>query len=160
MKKFAIQAIVLIILIFLGLGVYTSRITNIPFVPQTAKTTTVLINGTALKVEVADTPQLRNKGLGGRESLASDSGMLFIFSSADKYPFWMKGLNFPLDFIWIRGNTVVDFLQSIKPPGPGQPDQSLTIYAPKVPIDKVLEAPAGTISRLNIKVGNTVRVVQ
>lgn len=160
MKKFAFQAIALLIIIFFGLALYASKIPSIPFLPQPTTTATVVIGEGKLNVEIADTQEKRNKGLSDRESLASDSGMLFIFPKQDKYPFWMKGLKYPLDFIWIKGEYVVDFLQNIRPPSLGQADQSLTIYTAKIPIDKVLEVPAGTIDRLNIKVGDKVQIIK
>ncbi len=152
--------VALMIIIFFGLALYTSKIPFVPFLPQPAATAIVVIGANKLNVEVADTQEKRNKGLSGRESLASDSGMLFTFPKQDKYPFWMKGLKFPLDFIWIKGEYVVDFLQNIQPPATNQSDQSLPIYASKEPIDKVLEVSAGTIERLNIKVGDKVQIIK
>lgn len=160
MKKFTVQAIALLIVAFLALAVYTAKIPIPSLQTSTPSTASVIIGNTTIKVDVADTSELRSRGLGGRDSLAQNSGMLFIFQKEDKYPFWMKGLNFPLDFIWIRKNTVVDLLPNIKPPTPGQSDQSLTIYAPKVPVDMVLEVPAGTTSRLGVAVGDKVEVTR
>lgn len=162
MKKFIFQAVFLIIIIFGGLAIYTSQITNLPFItaPKTTKVEALIINNSKINIEVADTQEKRSKGLGGRDSLASSSGMLFIFQKEDKYPFWMKGLNFPLDFIWIKQDTVLDLLSDVPPPVPNQTDQSLPIYSSKVPINKVLEVPAGTIVNLNIKVGDKIKLIE
>lgn len=146
------------VVIFLGLSIFIGRIPNIPFLPEQTRVGEVLINDNKIKVEIADTQGKRSKGLGGRESLASDSGMLFIFPKEDKYPFWMKGLNFPLDFVWIKGDKVVDILQNIPPPAEGTKDESLPIYLPKEEVDKVLEVNAGTSERLNIKVGDKIEI--
>ena len=163
MKKFLIQATLLILLIAVVLLLYVSGEKNkgidLPFLPSRAKFANLQINDNLLKVELADTPTKRSKGLGGRTSLAKEEGMLFIFSRADKYPFWMKGLSFPLDFVWIKDLQVVDILQNIKPPAPGEQDSSLPIYSSKVEIDKVLEVSAGTVDRLHIKVGDTISVI-
>ena len=118
----------------------------------------LVINDQKLKVEIADTQDKRSKGLGGRESLATDSGMLFIFPKPDKYPFWMKGLKFPLDFIYIREDKVIDFLPNIQPPSAGATDESLPIYLPREEVDKVLEVASGTIEKLNIKVGDKIQL--
>lgn len=133
---------------------------NLPFLPQPAKFSKLEINGTVLKVEVADTTSKRNKGLGGRSSLPENEGMLFVFDKPDKTPFWMKGLSFPLDFVWIKENKVVDVLANVPPPTKGEPDASLPIYAPKEEVDQVLEVQAGTIQRLNIKAGDTIKLTQ
>lgn len=158
MKKFTIQFILLIIVIFSALLFYTGKIPNIPFVPQSTTYKQLVINDAKLKVEVADTQEKRRKGLGGRESLASDSGMLFVFEKEDQYPFWMKGLKFPLDFVWIKGDKVVDILQNIPSPTPGQKDESLPIYQSKVAVDKVLEVNGGVVERLKIKVDDSVKI--
>lgn len=159
MKKFIIQTILLISVIGIGFFLFSKgyNIPNFPFLPQKTVLNKLQINGVELKVELADTQVKRNKGLGGRQALATDEGMLFIFEKPDKYPFWMKGLNFPLDFVWIRGDKVKDVLPNIQPPAPNQTDASLPIYQPKEDVDKVLEVSAGTIQRLDIKVGDTVK---
>ncbi len=159
MKKFIFQTIVLLVVVFGGLTFYTSKIPFIPFIQPTATFKQMTVNGNTLKVEIADSKEKRNKGLSGRDSLATDSGMLFIFDKADKYPFWMKGLKFPLDFIWIRNNIVVDFLQNIQFPQTGRQDSTLTVYAPKVPIDMVLEVNAGLIKQFNIKEGDVIKII-
>lgn len=137
-----------------------TKIPNLPFLPSVPQKATIEINSALLKIEIADTQAERSKGLGGHAPLASDEGMLFIFPKAEKYPFWMKGLAFPLDFLWIRDDTVVDRLQNIPPPQSGQPDESLPIYSSRFDANKVLELPAGTIQRLNIKEGDKIKITQ
>lgn len=158
MKKFIIQCVLLIIVIAAGLLFYTGKISDIPFVPQTPKQTQVLINGTTINVEIADTQSKRGKGLGGRENLATDAGMLFIFERQDMYSFWMKGLKFPLDFIWIRGGKIVDVTENVSLAGPDQKDENLPIYQSKELIDKLLEVNAGFVSIHGIKVGDTIKI--
>lgn len=161
MKKFLIQAVLLLLLIGAALVFYktSAQISSLPFLPQGPVFKQIRINDAILKVEVADTQEKRSKGLGGRQSLVSDEGMLFIFPKADKHPFWMKGLTYSLDFVWIRGETVVDLLPNIQPLSPGQTDESLPIYQSKEDADKVLEISVGTIQRLNIKVGNKIKII-
>lgn len=157
-KKFIIQFVLLIILIFGALLFYTGKVSNIPFVPKPSHQTQVSINETKINVEVSDTQSKRSKGLGGRENLASSSGMLFIFDREDLYTFWMKGLKFPLDFIWIKGDKVIDLTENVPIPPEGAKDEDLPIYQSKEPIDKLLEVNAGFISTHNIKIGDTVSI--
>lgn len=161
MKKFTVQAILLLLVISLALFLYTSKsgLNSLPFLPQTSAIKQLQINDIKLKVEIADTKEKRSKGLGGRQSLATDEGMLFVFPKEDKYPFWMKGLSFALDFVWIRGDKVVDILSNIPPPTPGQKDESLPIYSSNERVDKVLEIISGTVQKLNIKIGDTVSIL-
>lgn len=162
MKKFTFQAILLISLITIGLFLYKTkaRVPNLPFLPQAPVFKQLQINGNLLKVEIADTQAKRSKGLGGRQGLETDMGMLFIFDKTDRYPFWMKGLNFPLDFVWIRGDKVVDIFQNIQPPETNQTDESLQVYQSKEEVDKILEINSGVVQKLNIKVGDTIKVIE
>lgn len=160
MKKFTIQFIFIIIGITVALYLYKTNpsFSGLPFVPQQTAMQNLQINDATLKIEVADTQAKRSLGLGGKQSLASDEGMLFIFDKPGRPPFWMKGLIFPLDFVWIMENKVVDILQNIQPPAPGQTDESLSIYQSKEDMDRVLEVNSGTVQRLNIKVGDTIKI--
>lgn len=160
MKKFVIQVVILLLVI--GGGMFflnpNVQVPTFPFLPQQPRFKEVMINDQKLKVEIADTQEKRSRGLGGRESLASDSGMLFIFPKPDKYPFWMKGLKFPLDFIYIREDKVIDLLPNIQPPSGGATDESLPIYLPREEVDKVLEVGGGTIEKFGIKVGDSIKL--
>lgn len=160
MKKFLIQFVLLIIVIFGALYIYKAQSVNLPFIPQGPKLEQVIIGNVKINVEIAGTQEKRNKGLGGRESLASDSGMLFVFERVDKYPFWMKGLKFPLDFIWIRDNKIIDITENVSAPVSGQKDADLPIYTSKEPIDKVLEVNGGFVKLHNIKIGDEIKLIQ
>jgi uncharacterized protein len=156
MKKFLVQSIALLIVTAAAFYVYTSRVTQLPFLPSSQSLDVIEINGKEIKVEIADSSQERSKGLGGRESLASDSGMLFIFPDKGQYSFWMKGLKFPLDLIWIRDDVVVDIIENVPSPRPNQQDEDLPIYQSRIEVDKVLEVNAGVVERFQIKVGDKI----
>jgi uncharacterized membrane protein (UPF0127 family) len=56
-----------------------------------------------IEVEIVNTPETRQKGLSGRESLSVGSGMLFEFDqSSESNCFWMKDMNFSIDMIWMN----------------------------------------------------------
>lgn len=109
-----------------------------------------------LNVEVADTDAEKSKGLGFRESLATDSGMLFIEETPQKYTFWMKGMQFPIDFIWILNDEIVDIIPNVPPPIEGQSDETLERYAPLTEINRILETNAGFVDQNNITVGDKI----
>lgn len=115
-----------------------------------------IINGHTINIELAVTNAEKEKGLGYRDSLPVNTGMLFVYDHPDRYGFWMKGMRFSLDFIWIDGNTVVDLSENI--PFPGNDTVQPVSLTPLVPIDKVLEINAGMIDSLNIHVGDTVYI--
>jgi hypothetical protein len=111
------------------------------------------IGNTRIQVEIAKTPQELAKGLSGRSGIAADRGMLFIFDYKDYYEFWMKDVQFPLDFIWINGDKVVDITPSVQPP---LFDGDLKIYKPQEPVDKVLEVKADFTFFHQIKAGDRI----
>ena len=158
MKKFAIQIIFLLILAFGGLYLSINQNLFGDLFPSSQQPTQqqIKIGRSIVKVEVADNPGERSKGLGGRDSLASDSGMLFVFSEAGTHRFWMKGMKIPLDFIFIKNGKVVDVLKSIPNPEPNQKDADLPIYQPADPIDMMLEVNSGFIDSHGIKAGDQV----
>lgn len=159
MKKFAFQALALLVLAGVALYLFkTASLNNFSFIPANSPGKQVIINNTSIKIEIADTDSKRKKGLGGRESMASDEGMLFIFEDSGKHPFWMKGMKLALDLIWINGDKVVDITENVVPPAPGQSDVSLPIYQAKEGANKVLEVNGGTAQKLNIKVGDIVKI--
>ncbi len=107
----------------------------------------------ALSVEVAQTPEARALGLGGRDSLGADNGMLFVFAGPGKVGFWMKDTLIPLDFIWIRDGKVVEITPNV-PVEPNVPDAALHRYLPAESIDSALEVNAGWAAKNSIKVGD------
>ncbi|MBI5732809.1 DUF192 domain-containing protein [Candidatus Jorgensenbacteria bacterium] len=117
----------------------------------------VKIKNQVFLVEVAVTPKQRERGLSGRKSLGENRGMLFLFGQPGVYHFWMKDMLFPLDFVWMKGNTIVQLNANIPPPKVGEAPVELS---PKAPIDKVLEVNSGTIQKLDIVVGDKVEFVK
>ena len=115
---------------------------------------TVLINDASFKVELADTPQARVKGLSGRESLPAGTGMLFVFPEKAKHRFWMPDMNFPIDIIWITDGQVVGVEHEVSPVF--NPDEPV-FYLPPVPVEYVLEVNSGVAKEAQIKIGDKVK---
>lgn len=101
------------------------------------------VGSKTFQVEVADTPSRRMRGLSFRESLPAGNGMLFVFPFAAKNGFWMKDMNFALDFIWMSDGKVVSIDRNIPPPAKGTSLTALPIYYPASPVMYVLELNAG-----------------
>ncbi len=108
------------------------------------------INGHIINVEIADTIEKQTKGLSGRRSLPENQGMLFVFNTPGYYSFWMKDMNFGLDFIWINGDKIVEITENIKPEDYEPPK----LLVSKNKIDKVLEVNAGIAEKLGIEEGD------
>ncbi len=120
-------------------------------------TTTILINGVTIHVLEAKTPAEMSKGLGERDSLPSDQGMLFRFNPPQVASFWMKGMRFPLDFIWIRDNKVIDLTENVAAPPQTLAEDQLPQVNPKSEVDAVLEVNAGFVHNHHIAVGDEVQ---
>src|SRR3989344_1586309 len=94
--------------------------------------------GVSLNIEYAMTEAEQERGLGGRESVPSDYGMLFVFPKAGRYGFWMKDMLVPLDIFWLdsKGHVVsmaLDVATSSYP----------NVFYPMAPARYVLETAAG-----------------
>lgn len=103
-------------------------------------------DGFNLEPLLADNQFEAKRGLSGIEDPTS---MLFVFGYKTIISFWMKDMLFPIDIIWLDGNTVIGFEESLQPENP-----PTTLYQPKTPIDSALEVPAGFVEERKIAVGN------
>lgn len=110
----------------------------------------LVIENQRIMVEVADEPSERSAGLANRETLATNSGMLFVFKSNDYYCFWMKDTKIPLDMIWLdESKTVVDVRTNV------QPESYPESFCPGQKARYVLELNAGSVNDLGIGLGST-----
>ena len=114
---------------------------------------TIQLDGQTIHVAVVDTPVARERGLSGRQGLAGDQGMLFVFPKDGVYSFWMKDMLFSIDIIWISADgTITDIVQNLSP------DTYPTAYTPSKPGRYVLELPAGYVKAHNVHEGDIVRL--
>jgi len=118
--------------------------------PRTQAANSVVINGKQIELEVVESFAAITKGLGERDSLDREAGMLFVLPFRGIHTFWMKGMRFPLDIIWLDDGTVVDMV-SLDPPTPESPQPET--HRPAVQADSVLELNAGMAAELGIKQG-------
>src|SRR6185436_10073020 len=113
--------------------------------------TTIVIGNHIYPIEIATTLVDQARGLSGRTSLPQGQGMLFTFATSSMQAFWMHGMEFPLDFVWIDGGKVIGVTEQV-------PADSQEIYNPPAPSKFVLELNAGTVQKDGIKVGDAVHV--
>jgi len=94
---------------------------------------------------VASTSEQQSLGLGQRDSLPANDGMLFPFAVPGQYGFWMKDMRFPLDMVWISSDRrVVMVSRDVSPAS-----YPLVIYPPS-DISYVLELNADSASKFGI----------
>jgi uncharacterized protein len=102
------------------------------------------------KVEMADTPDKRLRGLMYRTHLDPDKGMLFDFGDPEPVSFWMKNTLIPLDMIFITADGRVANVAANAIPGDLTPIDSAGA------VTGVLEIPGGEAAKLGIKPGDVV----
>jgi len=111
----------------------------------------VTINGFNLLAEVPTTNDQFQKGLDIKDHLQENQGMLFIFTEPAKYAFWMHGMKFPIDIIWIDNkNTVVHIEHNLSP---CIIDLVCPTYSPDKDSMYVLETSANFAERHNVTIG-------
>ncbi|MHB1770106.1 MAG: DUF192 domain-containing protein [Minisyncoccota bacterium] len=104
--------------------------------------------GVSLRIEFATTTAAREKGLGGRKSIPSDYGMLFLFPKDDYYGFWMKNTFVPLDMFWLDDKgQVVSIEQDVTP------STYPEVFYPSAPARYVLETISGFARTHDIATG-------
>jgi uncharacterized membrane protein (UPF0127 family) len=103
-------------------------------------TVTVRVGGVPVQAELALTEASRRRGFSGRPRPRPGAGILFVFDGAEGHDFWMRGVAFPLDMIWIRAGRVTGVTARARP----APDTaSAPLYPSPGPVDRVLEVPGG-----------------
>ena len=115
----------------------------------------VEILGKSVNIEIADEYDELRKGLMFRESLAEDSGMLFIFEDEMIRSFWMKNTLIPLDLIFIDEDFVIVNIRENAVPCEEDPCPT---YNSKEPAKYVLEVNAGYVEEQGIKIGDGMKV--
>lgn len=119
--------------------------------PQAARWGSIILpSGTLLRVELADTPALRARGLMFREKVPPGEGMLFFMEGVDFHAFWMKNCRTALDILWLDEQWRVVHLAPEVPPCTGDP---CPLYFPMQAARYTLEVGPGEAVRLGLKIG-------
>jgi len=123
---------------------------------ESGKTTQSLqIDGRRFKLDLALTEEARIKGLGGRDNIASDGGMLFVFAEAEKQQFVMRDCVVPIDLIFLDPNgRVVRMHQMGVPDNPSNPQKT---YPSTYPAQYAIELKGGTLDKLDLERGDQIQ---
>lgn len=134
-------------------GIYISRGGSVfnPFY-NSGNPRSVVIGGKTLDLSIAATEQSMAVGLSNRTSLPQDEGMLFMFTTPTTPAFWMKGMKFPIDIVWIKDTTIVSISASLPVPD----STNYPTYSPKSEINRALEINSGWAAAHNVKAGDKV----
>ncbi|MCB9848605.1 MAG: DUF192 domain-containing protein [Phycisphaeraceae bacterium] len=103
-------------------------------------------------------------GLGGREHIDSDGGMVFVFRDRAERSFVMRNCPIPIDIAYLSdtGRVVTMFeMQPEKPQGENESDMQyerrLKRYPSRYPVRFVMEFSGGRLHELGVSVGDEVR---
>ncbi|MCP4809363.1 MAG: DUF192 domain-containing protein [Proteobacteria bacterium] len=78
-------------------------------------TAAIEVGDVEINVELADSPEERHQGLMHRKTLAEDSGMLFVYPSAEPRSFWMENTSVPLSIAFLDETGRILNIEDMKP---------------------------------------------
>lgn len=111
---------------------------------------------TTFRVEIADTDEARARGLMGRDSLAPDAGIAFVWPEDHASAFHMKDTLIPLTVAFLDADgRIVRMLEMT--PCAADP---CPLYEPGVRYRGALEVGAGALARAGAREGDRVRIVR
>lgn len=112
----------------------------------------------AIRVQVADTPAQRERGLMGVTNMAPHTGMLFVFDNDAPVAFWMKDTLIPLDMVFVGPDGIVRRVFARVPVVPR------TLPDAQIPLEQatakyVIELPAGEAAKDGLQPGARVEAL-
>jgi len=102
-----------------------------------------------LRLELPKSALDFKQGLMFRESLDTDSGMLFVFDNIAKQSFHMTETKIPLDIAFIREDGVIESIKQLEPNNP------LPVYS-EGDIELAIEVNRGWFAENNVEVGDII----
>ena len=125
----------------------------------------VVIGGETFRLELAVTEKTRVRGFGGRTKLDDDGGMLFVFRHARHRTFWMKDCLIDIDAMFLDDRGRITAVHKLKKQPPRADNESVAAYEHRLmhypsrrPCRFVIELKPGSIDRLKIKPGQTIKL--
>lgn len=125
---------------------------------------TVTINGQTFFLEIAADDATRLKGLGGREQIEPDGGMIFVFPRPRSLEFVMRDCLVPIDIAFLDqfGTVVATHEMPVEPQKEGESRQAyesrLTRYPSRAAAQFALEFQAGKLRELGLERGDKVEL--
>lgn len=108
----------------------------------------ITLNNQRFDLTLAKTEAERQQGLSGTQSLAQNTGKLFVFDTPSIYGFWMKDMNYAIDIIWFDSD-----LKIVGMAKNATPSSYPNVFYPKQNALYVLEIGAGNAEMLNLDFG-------
>lgn len=111
----------------------------------------VNLGGHQLYSKIAGNAFERSKGLSGVKELQDNESLVFVFDepTIEQAGIWMKGMNFPIDIIYVDEAGLVNTIYENV-----GPETYPTVYYPNSPTKYVVEVRAGFVQKAKIKIGS------
>ena len=116
-----------------------------------------VIGGKTFSLEVADSPEERQLGLGGRDGLEEGNAMLFVWPEERMVAMWMKDVPFDLDAVFIDEELNIAAIHAMEAQ-PGASLGELVRYISGEPVMYVLEIAGGLAEECGFVPGMSVRL--
>ncbi len=124
----------------------------------------VKIKGHWFHLELVDDPQSRFLGLGGREFIEEDGGMLFAFNRAVPLDFVMRDCPIAIDVAFLDGAGRVLAVHAMAPEPPRGPeekeiayDSRLPRYGSRFPATFAIETRGGRMAQIGLEQGDLIK---
>lgn len=106
-----------------------------------------------VEVRIADSRQQKIVGLSETPALQNGSGMLFPYDESSEHTYVMRGMDYPLDIVFVGADGRINAIESAPAPGPNEDGNDIR----RTGTGKyVLEVPRGWMERHSIHVGHRV----
>ncbi|UOO95879.1 DUF192 domain-containing protein [Halococcus dombrowskii] len=106
-------------------------------------------------VRIAESRQQKIVGLSETPTLRNGSGMLFPYDDSGDHTYVMRGMDYPLDIVFVGGDGRINAIESAPAPGPNQDGNDIQ----RTGTGKyVLEVPRGWMESHEIDVGHSVTI--
>ncbi len=136
-------------LVTAALGLLAVVVLVLPYVLLTPATARLRAGDQTYTLVIAATSSAQSRGLGGREKLPHNEGMLFVFDKPAAQCFWMKDMQFPIDIIWLDSAKTVTYIAPQV-----SPESYPQEYCGDGTTKYVIELNAGEAKRADIKTGS------
>ena len=112
------------------------------------------IGGFVINTDIALTDKQKQDGLSIRNNMQENEGMIFVFKEPKQQSFWMKGMKFPIDIIWLDANlSIVHIEKNLQP---CESFISCPSYRPSSDALFVLETVSGFSDNHDLKIGKKI----
>lgn len=114
------------------------------------ETTSIIVDGHVLQVELARSPAEHMRGLMDRRELTWNNGMLFVYPTAYRVSMWMKNTYLPLSVAFINDSRQIVHISDMQP-------QTTKIHRSPVTVRYALEVNQGWFKKNKVHPGGLMR---